>query len=119
VEEKVESIEHNPVLTPAGEVGLQFGKVGATFVDDDRFAIKDGLALKCKGVGDVGEPLGPVVTVAREDFSLAPIDMGLKPVAVVFDFVNPLPTRRSIALQGGELGFNGKRCFDVTFLMMS
>ena len=49
------------------------------------------------------------MTVPREDFDLAPIDMRLKPVAIVFDFVNPYLTRRSLGLQGGELGFNEPR----------
>ena len=109
VEEQIEGIEYNSVLTPAGEVSLEFGEVGPTLMDDDRFTIKDRLALLCEGAGDVGESFRPGMAVAGEKFGIAPIDMGLEPIAVVFDFVNPLLTRRSLALKGGKLGLDEAR----------
>ena len=44
------------------------------------------------------------MTIAGEDFHLALIEMDLDPVAIAFDFVNPLVSRRRPELECGELG---------------
>ncbi|GEC50549.1 hypothetical protein ABIF44_003714 [Bradyrhizobium japonicum] len=61
-------------------------------MDDDDLAVEDGLALQLERACDAREPLGPVMTVASEDFRSAAVHMHLRSVAVVFDFVNPLGT---------------------------
>jgi hypothetical protein len=52
------------------------------------------------------EPLGPVQAVARVNFALATIEVDLNPVAVVFDFMQPLvANRRGVPTPIGELSY--------------
>src|SRR4051794_2621678 len=46
---------------------------------------------------------------AGEYFLATAVQMNLDPVAVVFDFANPLLALRRFGFQGGELGFNEPR----------
>lgn len=46
--------------------------------------------LMIQGARNHGEAVGPVQAIADVDLPLALVEMDLKPVAVVFDFVTPL-----------------------------
>ena len=69
--EKVEGVKHQPVLTARGEFGLQFRKIGPSFVDDHHFAVDDRLTGNIEGAGNHGKPLGPVQPVAGVDLLLS------------------------------------------------
>jgi hypothetical protein len=49
------------------------------------------------------------MAVTGKDFYLALVEMNLDPVAVEFDFVNPLVSRRRPELERGKLRWNGSR----------
>jgi hypothetical protein len=50
------------------------------------------------------ETVGPVVTIAGEDFDLALNEMDLDPVAIEFDFVNPLSPTGALSLSVASWG---------------
>ena len=61
----------------------------------------------------VEKTLGPIEAVPRKHAFFSGVDMELDAVAVVFDFVNPLLTLGSRALQGRKLGLNERRHLDT------
>src|SRR5579871_4290032 len=89
-------------------------------MDDYDLTIEDCLAFQVKGFGDTREPLGPVMTVAGENFDLTAIEVRLNPIAVVFDFVNPLFSRRGFAFRLASWGLTkpgiGLRGTKLTFI---
>jgi hypothetical protein len=80
VEEKIEGIEYQAILTTACEISLEFREIGPAFMDDDDLPIEARLALRGESAGNVGEPFCPVVAVAGEYLGLAAIDVRLDPV---------------------------------------
>lgn len=57
---KVEGIENQPILTTAGEFGLQFREVGTAVLHDHYLTVDDRLTGKIEGTGDDREPFGPI-----------------------------------------------------------
>jgi hypothetical protein len=78
-------------------------------MDDYDFPVDDCLTGNIQGAGNQGKSFGPIQPVAGVDLLLSSVHMNLDPVAVVFDFVNPLLSLGSLGLQGGKLGFNEPR----------
>ena len=107
--EEVKGVVNEAALSARCQFGLQFREVGAALMNDHNLPIDDGLARNRKGAGNLREALGPVETVASEHLLATAVQMYLDPVAVVFDFVNPLFAPGRFGLQGGELGFNEPR----------
>src|SRR6267154_2521770 len=59
-------------------------------MDDHHLPISDGLPGYVEGAGDLGKPFGPVQPVAGVGLSASLIHGDLYPVAVEFDFMQPL-----------------------------
>lgn len=108
--EKIEGVEHHPVLPAVGEFGLEFGKVGPAILDHDYFAVEnhafDG-NREC--VCDQREAFGPVQAIAGVDRDPALVEMDLDPVAVVFDFMKSLVAFGRLGFQRRELGLDESR----------
>lgn len=103
--EKVEGVIDQPVLSARGEVGLEFGEVGPSFMNYDHLTVDDRLPGDIQGAGYGREPLDPGMPVPRKRPLLSGIGVELDAVAIVFDFVKPVPFG-SFGLQGGELGLD-------------
>jgi hypothetical protein len=74
---------------------LEFGEVGTAILDRDHLAVENGsLDRDIETFRNEMETVGPVVTIAGEDFDLALNEMDLNPIAIEFDFVNPLVSHR-------------------------
>ena len=80
---------------------MQFGEICAAFMNDDHFAVDDGLARDIERAGDRGEAFGPIETVTGESPPPPGVDMKLDAVAVVFDLMQPVAD--------GHLGFKGRK----------
>jgi hypothetical protein len=104
-EKKVEGVERHAPPSAAGERSLKLREVGAAILDDDDLAIEDGaLDRDIETFRDEVKAVGPVVTIAGEDFHLTLVEMNLEPIAVEFDFVNPLVSRRRLSLSVASWG---------------
>jgi hypothetical protein len=103
-EKKVEGIERHAPLSAAGERSLKLREVGAAILDDN-LAIEDGaLDRDIETFRDEVKAVGPVVTIAGEDFHLTLVEMNLEPIAVEFDFVNHLSPVGALSLSVASWG---------------
>ena len=107
--EEIEGVVDQPTLPARGQLCLEFGEVGASFMDDHHLAVDDGFARYGERAGNLGEALGPVQPVAGEDLLSSAVEMDLDAVAVVLDFMKPLVALGRFGLQRGKLGLNEPR----------
>jgi len=82
-------------------------------MDDHHLPIDDGFARNGQSAGDLREALGPVQSIAGEDFLPSSAEMDLNAIAVVLDFMEPLLALGRFGLQCGKLGFNEPRHLDT------
>jgi len=86
----VEGVEDQLVLPASGKFGLEFRKIGSAVPDDYHLAIDDRLPRQIERAGNDRETLGPIQPVTGEDLLLSLVEVNLNPVAVEFDFMQPL-----------------------------
>ena len=97
--QKIEQEIAIAITSVRAQVGLQQGEAR-----DARGILDDDLAIEQRGTqpqrfqrrGDVGKPLGPIESFAREEPYVVAIDAGLRPVTVVLDLVHPLRAARRL-----------------------
>ena len=107
--EEIEGVVDEPALPARGEFCLEFGKVGASLMDDHHLAVDDGFAWNGERAGNLGKALGPVQPVAGEHLLSSAVEMDLDAIAVVLDFMKPLLALGRLGLQRGKLGLNEPR----------
>jgi len=72
------------------EFRLEFGKVGASLMDDHHLAVDDGFAWYGERAGNLGKALGPIKAVAGEHLLSPAVEVDLDAIAIVLDFMKPL-----------------------------
>jgi hypothetical protein len=110
--QQVESQIHNTLGVLPTQLTAQRLKVGNTFrAHDHCFTVEDRLTRPklARCFCDRGKPTGPVITAAGIDGDVLVIDVGLGPVTVGFDFVEPLVSRRGLFPKGRVAKFDESR----------
>ena len=107
--EKIEGVVDKPALPARGELCLEFGEVGAAFMNDHYLTIDDGFAWYGECAGNLGKTLRPIQPVAGEHLLSSAVEMDLDAIAVVLDFMKPLVAFGRPGLQRCELGLNEPR----------
>lgn len=82
----------------------------------DHFTIEDRTVRHqlAGSADDVAEAVGPVVAAAREHLRSAVLLVELRAVAVILDFVDPIPAARRFWREGREGGFDVTQKASVT-----
>ena len=62
--QEIKGVVDEPALAPGGEFRLEFGKVGASLMDDHHLAVDDGFACYGERARNLGKALGPIQPVA-------------------------------------------------------
>ena len=107
--QQIEGVVDEPALPACGEFGLEFGKVGASLMDDHHLAVNDGFAWYGECASNLGKALGPIQPVAGEHLLSSTVEMDLYAIAVVLDFMKPLVAFGRPGLQRCKLGLNEPR----------
>src|ERR1700691_2899613 len=90
---EIENVIGKAVLAAVLQIGLQQREAGNTLlILNDQFAIEQRRAggQRSNRRGDVLKAVSPILAVAREQLNFAAIEPRLDPIAVEFDFVQPL-----------------------------
>ena len=112
--QQVESQIHNTLGVLPTQLTAQRLKVRNTVrAHDHCFTVEDRLTRPklARCFCDRGKPIGPVITAAGIDGDVLVIDVGLGPVTVGFDFVEPLISGRGLFPKGRVAKFDeSRRC---------
>jgi hypothetical protein len=88
--QEIEGVVDEPTLPAGGKLGLKFGKVGTSLMDDHYLAVDDGFAWYGERAGNLGKALGPIKAVAGEHLLSPAVEVDLDAIAIVLDFMKPL-----------------------------